>query len=245
MRKEFLDPTKKTMIAQTAILFAAAVTTGVIVTLGSVNIFEWVWDRSDWPLRPVVWYPVLLPATTAVLGLGSLVTCVQSVRRNEPDRLLDAAPYVAVVAAAIVGWAMSVFVTVTYAVSAAFAASAAVASVAVYIKARAWRNGRNVVIVDAFASSLVATTTIGAALCSVAAVQNMPTPLLDSRVVVDVSIHVPVAFLTALIVIRSHDPLLPLLAAAGIAAFEAWTVLIFAAPAHGILAAYAVLERNR
>jgi hypothetical protein len=231
------------MIAQTAILFAAAVTTGVIVTLGSVDIFEWVWDRSDWPLRPLGWYPVLLPATTAILGLGSLVTCVQSVRRNEPDRLIDAAPYVAVVAAAIVGWAMSVFVTVTYAVSAAFAASAAVASVAVYMKARAWRNGRSVVVIDAFASSLVATTAIGATLCSVAAVQNMPTQILDSNVVVDISIHAPVALITALVVIHSHDPLLPLLAAAGIAAFEAWKVLIFAAPAHGILAAYAAVKR--
>ena len=100
------------MILSTTILFIAFGSTAVFVSLASVDIFPWYWERKDWPLPPHAWYPLILPGITAVLGVGSLVACTQSVRRDEADRLFDATPYVAVMAIVFIAWIMSVHIVV-------------------------------------------------------------------------------------------------------------------------------------
>ena len=237
---------KNTMVIRLILLAAAAVGTITTASLCASNIFNVFWERPDWPLA-ASWYALLLPATTGVLSLGALFEATRTFYRGEPERLLDATPYVVLTALSSIGWASAVYVdtSVAYAVGTGFLGAAVVGAVAVHMSARAWRNGRHVVLVDAFASSLVVTTAFGTCVMGVATAQAMPNDaLFKSTLLEHVSIHLPTALLTTLVVLHSRDPLLPLLAAASVASLESWTVLAVAAPLYLVLSGYAIVKRT-
>ena len=211
------------MWCQLFILISSVAGVVLVSALSVSQVLPVIVDHSDWPLS-LDWYVLLIPSLSVVLGVGAVLHTSRSICLHEPDRLLHATPYMACTSICVVGWSLTSLAHdkfIVYGVAAAFLVVAALCSVAVHIVTRAWRNGRRVVIVDVFASSLVVSTALGASLMSVAAAQAIPsTPLLVNKLVEHVAVHIPAALLITLLVVNTKDPIIAYIAAAGVLAYD-------------------------